>query len=408
MTTYKAENTDREKLVDNDPLSVAGLMAQARGPTKKRIRRTAEPHLSQGRGIKGAQNTAQFNEDIFELALYLTPGCPCSCGHCYLSCAPGKLRYHLTLDEVKSVLKDAAKARVKFCNFTGGEPFMFPAVLLPALDYALTLGFKITVRTSGFWASSDSITDKVMRFLKDRDIQLGLSYDKFHEEFIPEMYLYRLLYYVDKYNLRCWFDWVGDGSPEEAANVFKKFSVYSRYLKYGGNIDIFRPIGRARFLASYYRAKPLDWYEFNSYYSFACRDRHILEYYPGGFTRFDNCCLAPLFIFKKPASKGWIEEIVRNSDANPAVELLEKEGVGGLVRLARKSPVISKEAERKLFYSDCMVCMFLLPRLFDSKYLGAPSSGFLFDEDKRSATRRFTILLSHTISKGINRWCPEV
>lgn len=45
MTTSKAEKEDRKKLVDNDSLSVAGLMAQARGPTKKRIWRTADPHI---------------------------------------------------------------------------------------------------------------------------------------------------------------------------------------------------------------------------------------------------------------------------------------------------------------------------------------------------------------------------
>lgn len=45
MTNDTNEKPEPEKLVDNDPLSVADMKRALKLPTKKRIRRIAEPHL---------------------------------------------------------------------------------------------------------------------------------------------------------------------------------------------------------------------------------------------------------------------------------------------------------------------------------------------------------------------------
>src|SRR4030042_4419607 len=54
MRNYKANIPNPEKLVDDDPLFIAGLMSQAKASTKRhsRIRRIADPHI-RGHQVKG-------------------------------------------------------------------------------------------------------------------------------------------------------------------------------------------------------------------------------------------------------------------------------------------------------------------------------------------------------------------
>src|SRR5436309_11496948 len=76
--------------------------------------------------------------------------CNLTCGHCYIESSPRNDRLiYLSAAEVAEFLDEIARLRLgtKLIAFTGGEPFMNPA--LPAmLDLALARGFRALVLTN--------------------------------------------------------------------------------------------------------------------------------------------------------------------------------------------------------------------------------------------------------------------
>jgi molybdenum cofactor biosynthesis enzyme MoaA len=74
--------------------------------------------------------------------------CNLACTHCFVSCSPtNKTHDHLSLDEVRGYLDEAAALGVKEYYFTGGEPFLNPD-MEAILAATLSVG-PATVLTNG-------------------------------------------------------------------------------------------------------------------------------------------------------------------------------------------------------------------------------------------------------------------
>ncbi|MCG6154221.1 radical SAM protein [Rubinisphaera margarita] len=74
--------------------------------------------------------------------------CNLTCRHCFISCSPTNKTFgFLALETVENALKESVSYGVKEYYFTGGEPFLNPA-LVPMLERTLQFG-PVTVLTNG-------------------------------------------------------------------------------------------------------------------------------------------------------------------------------------------------------------------------------------------------------------------
>lgn len=119
-----------------------------------------------------------------DLCAILTEKCNIRCRHCLSDCSPSRID-DLDMKILKSVIQQAAELSfIHVIGFSGGEPF----IDIPRLETAVALcrehGLAPTVTTNGFWASGVTAAKEILRKLEGL-IQVCLSTDEFHQEFIP-------------------------------------------------------------------------------------------------------------------------------------------------------------------------------------------------------------------------------
>lgn len=137
------------------------------------------------------ESAAATNEQAFErysyasdLCVILTEKCNIRCRHCISDCSPSRIG-NLDMGILESVIQQAAELSfISVIGFSGGEPF----IDIPRLETAVALcrehELVPTVTTNGFWASSVTAAKEVLKKMEGL-IQLCLSTDEFHQEFIP-------------------------------------------------------------------------------------------------------------------------------------------------------------------------------------------------------------------------------
>jgi len=98
------------------------------------------PTITAGQLLTGSELGMLFIE--------LTDKCNERCIHCYADSSPDRTDF-LSLERVKSALKQAASYGSPFVQFTGGDPLIHPR-LVEAVEYAASLSFKgIEIYTNG-------------------------------------------------------------------------------------------------------------------------------------------------------------------------------------------------------------------------------------------------------------------
>jgi MoaA/NifB/PqqE/SkfB family radical SAM enzyme len=121
--------------------------------------------------------------------ILLTYRCNASCADCYESSSPQK-RSSLPLEDAREYLSELKKLGFTGprLHFGGGEPFYQYEHLIGCLEAAgeqglLPLG---KLETNGFWCKSDELTRQRLTEIQRLGIvQLHVSSDVFHQEFIP-------------------------------------------------------------------------------------------------------------------------------------------------------------------------------------------------------------------------------
>ncbi|MCJ7567121.1 MAG: radical SAM protein [Anaerolineales bacterium] len=87
------------------------------------------------------------------LHLLFTYQCTLECDHCFVWGSPWQSGT-LTLRNVRNILQQAQDAgTVKWIYFEGGEPFLYYAVLLKAVQEAASMGFQVGIVSNGYWAT---------------------------------------------------------------------------------------------------------------------------------------------------------------------------------------------------------------------------------------------------------------
>ena len=111
--------------------------------------------------------------------------CPLACDHCVTFSSP-QTKERMTLEEAMGYI-DELEGLVEHICFTGGEVFLHLPELIKLVDKATRQGHLVSAMTSAYWATSDGITKKKIQSLMDVGlVELGISLDRYHLDFIPE------------------------------------------------------------------------------------------------------------------------------------------------------------------------------------------------------------------------------
>ena len=120
------------------------------------------------------------------IAIALHRRCSISCRSCCFGCTPrsfAKIPKRL----VKSIIKQSAEIpEIKIISITGGEPFFDINYLIEVFYWARLAGKHSKVITNASWAENYNETVETIRKCKMFGlIKLGVSVDRYHQEYVP-------------------------------------------------------------------------------------------------------------------------------------------------------------------------------------------------------------------------------
>ena len=111
----------------------------------------------------------------------LTYACNFQCDHCFLYCHPFA-KGTFSIRQVRDVLEECRKMEsVTNVGFEGGEAFLFYPLLSESIRLASQNGFRTSVQTNGFWATTEEDALLWLKPLQDAGLScLEESDDRFH------------------------------------------------------------------------------------------------------------------------------------------------------------------------------------------------------------------------------------
>lgn len=114
------------------------------------------------------------------LHILLTYQCTFECDHCFAWGSPWQ-EGTMTLKEIRDVLQQAKDlGTVNWIYFEGGEPFLYYATMVKAIQEAAEQGFQVGIVSNAYWATS--LEDAVEWLLPFKGLlqDLSVSSDLFH------------------------------------------------------------------------------------------------------------------------------------------------------------------------------------------------------------------------------------
>ena len=117
---------------------------------------------------------------LLGLHLLLTYQCTLECDHCFVWGSPWQSGT-LTLRQVRQILQQARElGTVEWVYFEGGEPFLYYAVLLKAVEEAARLGFRVGVVSNSYWANDGQDALEWLRPFAGIIQNVSISSDVYH------------------------------------------------------------------------------------------------------------------------------------------------------------------------------------------------------------------------------------
>ncbi len=119
------------------------------------------------------------------LHLLVTYKCNARCRHCFLSAGPEHSRV-ISRERGLALIQEASELpEIDHLFLEGGEPFLFPDLLLDLVKAATTGGLWVGVLSNGFWAHSRAAALARLEPLAAAGLRsLSISTDSWHEEFV--------------------------------------------------------------------------------------------------------------------------------------------------------------------------------------------------------------------------------
>ncbi len=121
-----------------------------------------------------------------EVGILLSYACTARCRMCCFECGPGR-KETMSLAEGLTFVRQAAEVpSVHTVVYSGGEPFLFPDLLLALTAEAARLGLRVKVVTNAFWAADAGATRRRLAPLVEAGLRvLEITADAFHQAHVP-------------------------------------------------------------------------------------------------------------------------------------------------------------------------------------------------------------------------------
>lgn len=119
------------------------------------------------------------------LSLYMTYNCTARCRDCCFRCSPRENGVMLFEDVHRYLCDGKPGDPVSHVGFGGGEPFLYPELLIRCVREATKLGITSDVVTNGFWGSDGGAAADYAGRLKEAGLKnMLITHDAFHQEFV--------------------------------------------------------------------------------------------------------------------------------------------------------------------------------------------------------------------------------
>lgn len=120
-----------------------------------------------------------------QVAVMVTRRCNMSCAHCSVASSPS-ISNEPSDDELIRIVDEILDARVRNIQFTGGEPMLREPLLLRLMETAQARGVSSSMTSNGYWGKDPVEAEEKLKALRKAGlILLTISYDPFHEAFLP-------------------------------------------------------------------------------------------------------------------------------------------------------------------------------------------------------------------------------
>ena len=108
-----------------------------------------------------------------------------SCTHCSVASSPS-ISNEPSDDELVRIVDEILDAGVRNIQFTGGEPMLRESLLLRLMETAQARGVSTSMTSNGYWGKDPVEAEEKLKALRKAGlILLTISYDPFHEAFLP-------------------------------------------------------------------------------------------------------------------------------------------------------------------------------------------------------------------------------
>jgi hypothetical protein len=134
-------------------------------------------------------------------AIHVTYTCPLTCAHCCFSSSPERTE-SLAIDHIMETIQALDTSTIQVVGFTGGEPFLLGKKLNDIVRAASNRGFATRIITSAYFGKHDFIVQRKLTELRDSGLnELTISWDEYHEKFVPFEYVYSVFWAAKRLGL---------------------------------------------------------------------------------------------------------------------------------------------------------------------------------------------------------------
>ena len=126
------------------------------------------------------ENIKELPMNLTGLHLLLTYERNLACAHCFVWGSPWQ-RGTMTLEQIDEILDQAVDlGTITRIYFEGGEPFLYYATLVRAVQMAADRGFEAGIVSNGYWATSEADAIEWLKPFAGLIQDLSISNDLFH------------------------------------------------------------------------------------------------------------------------------------------------------------------------------------------------------------------------------------
>ena len=262
------------------------------------------------------------------LALIYTWKCNATCASCCYSCSPKRVE-KLSLLQALSLIEETTHIEeIQHLSISGGEPFLYLDEIKILLEELNKTGRTSNCVTNAFWASTPEKAIDILKDLKRNGLTtLSLSYDSYHEKFVPVKHITNALHAAKSLEINIELNCSRGINDPHLVDILPSIEEVNGKLQEG----ILVPAGRAASLPSevfaYQDTAPLK----------RCGMLNAITVFPNG-TVYPCCSVfgESSFLAIGNIQESSLKEILEDAHENPLLLIMERQGFGVLIDLGKK------------------------------------------------------------------------